>query len=225
MKLRNAIVIGSALAVFGCATSDPNRRAKTGAAVGAVVGGVVGHQTKGDQTGRVLGAAVGAITGAAVGDYMDKQQQELDKSMEEEQQQKALEIERLNDDTVKLSLSSEVSFDFDSARIKPAFHDTLNKLGDVIKKYDRTIVHVVGFTDSKGSESYNMELSKRRAEAVVAYLVEQSVPASRLRAEGRGESEPRDSNETEAGRQLNRRVEVFVKPVVEGSEQKAYENP
>ena len=92
-------------------------------------------------------------------------------------------------------------------------------------RYDRSIVHVVGHTDSVGSEAYNQRLSEQRAQSVVDYLVSTGVPRERLRAEGRGEMEPRDSNATEAGRQLNRRVELFVKPIVEGQEQRAYEPP
>ncbi len=145
--------------------------------------------------------------------------------MAEEQRQKEIEMERLKDDTLKLTMSSEVSFDYDSAAIKPAFRDTLDKLADLLRKYDRTMVHVVGHTDSRGTDAYNQSLSERRARAVMDYLVSRGVPAERLRSEGRGEREPRDTNATEAGRQLNRRVEVYMKPIVEGQEQKAYESP
>src|SRR5690606_35516976 len=95
----------------------------------------------------------------------------------------------------------------------------------VLQKYDRTIVHIVGHTDSTGSEAYNQALSERRAEAVARCLEGRGVDASRLRAEGWGESEPRDTNATAAGRQLNRRVEVYVSPVVEGQEQQAFRPP
>ncbi|HEY9198781.1 MAG TPA: OmpA family protein, partial [Gammaproteobacteria bacterium] len=84
---------------------------------------------------------------------------------------------------------------------------------------------VVGHTDSVGSDAYNQRLSEQRAQAVVDYLAGAGVPRERLRVEGRGETEPRDTNATEAGRQLNRRVELYVKPLVEGQEQRAYEPP
>lgn len=217
-------VIALAVAVASCAADDPNRRAKTGTAIGAVAGAVLGHQIDSDK-GKVFGAAVGAVTGAVVGNYMDKQEQDFDQALQKEQRQHEIEIERMKDNTLKLNLTSEVSFAFDSARIKDSFHPTLDKLAAVINKYDRTVVHVVGHTDSIGPESYNLALSKRRADAVGGYLISRGVSASRLRTEGRGESEPRDTNATEAGRQLNRRVEIYIKPIVEGQEQRAYQPP
>lgn len=225
MRVRNIGLAMIAVALTACAANDPNRRAKTGAAIGAVVGAVVGNQVDKSTKGRVLGAAVGALAGAAVGNYMDKQQQDFERQLEQERQQKALEIERLKDDTLRLNLDSEVSFDFNRAEIKPAFRPTLNKLGEVINKYDRTVVHVVGHTDSVGSSSYNQQLSRQRADSVVAYLARSGVPSDRLRAEGRGESEPRATNSTASGRQLNRRVEIYIKPIVEGQEQRAYQPP
>jgi len=208
----------------GCATNDPNRRAKTGAAIGAIAGAVLGHQLD-DDSGKFVGAAVGAIAGGVVGNYMDQQEQDFEQALATEQQQNAIEIERMRDDTLKLSLDSEVSFDFDRAEIKPPFRPSLDKLSNVLLKYDRTVVHVVGHTDSTGSEQYNQRLSQQRAESVGSYLLASGVPADRLRTEGRGEREPRDSNDTEAGRQLNRRVEIYVKPVVDGQESKAFESP
>jgi len=208
----------------GCATDDPNRRAKTGAAIGAIAGAVLGHQLD-DDSGKFVGAAVGAIAGGVVGNYMDQQEQDFEQALAEEQQQHAIEIERMRDDTLKLSLDSEVSFDFDRADIKPPFRPSLDKLSGVLQKYDRTVVHVVGHTDSIGSEQYNQRLSQQRAESVGNYLIASGVPANRLRTEGRGESEPRDSNSTEAGRQLNRRVEIYVKPIIDGQESQAYEPP
>jgi outer membrane protein OmpA-like peptidoglycan-associated protein len=206
LVVANAMV--SALLLAGCtAQDDPNRRAKVGAAVGAVAGAVIGHQVN-DKSGKWVGAAVGALAGAGVGNYMDNQQREFESALAEERRQNELEIERMKDDTLKLILDSEVSFDFNKSEVKPAFRSSLDKLANVIVKYDRTIVHVIGHTDSVGD-----------------YLIERGVPTARLRTEGRGEDEPRDSNATEAGRQLNRRVEIFLKPVVEGEEQRAYEAP
>lgn len=213
-----------ALAVGGCATDDPNKRAKIGAGIGAVAGAVIGHQIS-HGSGKWVGAAVGALAGGAVGHYMDNQQKEFEQTLRQEQDAHQLEIERLKDDTLKLSLDSEVSFDFNKADIKPAFKPSLDKLADVLLKYDRTVVHVVGHTDSVGPEAYNQQLSERRARSVVDYLASRGVPRDRLRSEGRGETEPRASNATEAGRQLNRRVEIYVKPVIEGEEERAYESP
>ena len=211
-----------AVSLCGCAADDPNRRAKTGAAVGAVVGAVLGHQLD-DDSGRYVGAVAGAIAGGAVGHYMDKQQHEFEDALAEERYAHDVEIERLEDESLRLNVPSEVSFDFDRAEIKPAFRMTLDKVADILVRYDRSIVHVIGHTDSVGSDTYNQDLSERRARSVMNYLTDRGVPASRLQAEGRGEREPRDTNATEAGRQLNRRVEIIVKPIVAGQEQDAYQ--
>lgn len=222
--ITNAVLIAVTVAVAGCAADDPNRRAKTGAAVGAVAGAILGHQLDGD-SGRFVGAAVGGLTGAAVGNYMDKQEQEFDRALAEEQRQNEIDVQRLQDDTLKIDIASEVSFDFAQADIKPSFRPSLDKVADVLKRYPKSVVHVIGHTDSVGSDAYNQRLSEQRAEAVVSYFASVGVQRERLRAEGRGETEPRDTNATEAGRQLNRRVELYVKPLVEGHEQRAYEPP
>jgi outer membrane protein OmpA-like peptidoglycan-associated protein len=220
-----ALACAAALTLSGCATqNDPNQRAKVGAAVGAVAGAVLGHQLD-DDSGRWVGAAVGALAGGAVGNYMDNQQQEFETALERERDANQMEIERMRDDTLKLTVDSEISFDFGRADIKPAFRPSLDKLGRLLMKYDRTVVHVIGHTDSVGSDEFNQRLSEQRAQRVADYLAGYGVPPQRLRTEGRGEREPRDSNATEAGRQLNRRVEIFVKPIVAGQEQRAYESP
>jgi len=221
---KSGVALLVAAALTGCATDDPNRRAKTGAAIGAVAGAILGHQIDGN-SGRYVGAALGALAGGGAGYYMDNQQKEFEQALREEERNNQLEIERLRDDVLKLSLDSEVSFDVDQSQIKQAFKPSLDKLADVLIKYDRTAVHVVGHTDSTGSDSYNQSLSERRAQSVSSYLEQRGVPYQRLRHEGRGELEPRDTNATAAGRQLNRRVEVYVKPIVEGREQEAFQSP
>ena len=106
-----------------------------------------------------------------------------------EREANQLEIERLRDDTLKLTVDSEVSFDFGEADIKPAFRPSLDKLTDLLLKYDRTIVHIVGHTDSVGSDDFNQRLSEERAQRVGDYLAAYGVPRERLRTEGRGERE------------------------------------
>lgn len=220
--MKKLLILAVAAALAGCAADDPNRRAKTGAAIGAVAGAILGHQLD-DDRGRFWGAAAGALAGASVGNYMDKQQREFEAALAEEQRRNDLEIQRLQDESLKIDVSSEVSFDFGKADLKPAFLPTLDKVADLLLKYDRTVVHVIGHTDSIGSDAYNQRLSEQRAESVGNYFTSRGVPWQRLVTEGRGEREPRATNETEAGRQLNRRVELLIKPVVEGQEQRAYE--
>lgn len=207
-------LILSALVATGCATDDPNRRAKTGAAIGVIAGAVLGHQTD-SKHGREVGAVIGAVAGAAIGDYMDDQQKEFEDQLAQEQRNKEIEIERLADDTLKLNLNSEVSFDVNSYQIKGSFQGPLNKLADVIAKYDRTDVTVAGHTDSSGSDSYNQNLSEKRAEAVASYFVSRGISTARLSTMGYGESQPRADNSTASGRQLNRRVEILLRPRAE----------
>lgn len=208
----------------GCA-NDPHQRAKIGAAIGAAAGAGAGYAADKGAKGALIGAAVGALAGGAVGNYMDNQQQEFEQVLAAEQARHDIEIERMKDDVLRLDLSSEVSFDHNSASLKPAFISTLDKLAQVIIKYDRTVVHTIGHTDSTGSESYNQELSLKRATGVTNYLAQRGVPFARLRSEGMGELAPRASNESEAGRQLNRRVEIYLKPLVQGREDSAYQRP
>jgi len=216
------LMLGAGLS--GCETMQENQKTTAGAAIGAVTGAIIGYQV--DRSGgAAVGAAVGALAGGGIGYYMDKQQRELEEELRREREAHEIEIQRLKDDSLKVTLSSEVSFDFDSSEIKYNFADSLNKLSSIIAKYDKTVVHVVGHTDSVGSDSYNQQLSERRARAVGEYLVSRGVDPARIHMEGRGEREPRASNETAAGRQLNRRVEIFLNPIVEGEEQKAHEPP
>ena len=207
-----------------CATDDPDRRAKQGAAIGALAGAVIGHQISHDN-GAILGGAIGALAGGSVGSYQDNQQLELEKALEEERQNQQVEIQRLQDETLKVSLSNEASFDFDRYALKPAFYPALDKLSALLAKYDRTLLYVIGHTDSVGSESYNTTLSNERARSVAMYLNAEGVDIRRIRTEGRGESEPRVANDTAEHRAMNRRVEIYIKPIVEGQEQQALDSP
>ena len=207
------------LALVACA-NDPYQRTKAGAAIGAVTGAVIGHQLDHGK-GRYIGGAVGALAGGAIGNYLDRQQQAFDQALAEEQQRYGLEIQRLQDNTLKVAIPSEVSFDFDSASIKPAFYPTLDKVAGLLQQYNQSVVTVVGHTDSVGSDAYNLDLSRRRAESVGQYLASRGVSYGRLRTEGRGEREPRASNATEAGRQQNRRVELLIQATDTGVAQQA----
>jgi outer membrane protein OmpA-like peptidoglycan-associated protein len=219
MKKTACLALGGLL-LAACQTNPDGTRSvsKTavGGAVGAVAGGVLGNQIDNDgnrDRGTITGAVVGAAAGAGLGYMMDRQERELRQAVADERVAKEVEVERVRDDLLKLTLANEVSFDYDSAQIKPAFRPTLDKLADVLAKYDRNRVTIVGHTDSTGSETYNQTLSERRAQAVMSEMVRLGVPGSMMSATGRGEVEPRATNATEAGRQLNRRVEVLVQPV------------
>lgn len=219
-----AAITLTALMVQGCATDDPNRQAKTGAGVGAVVGAIVGHQLD-DDAGRFVGAAVGGMTGAAIGNYMDEQEQAYERALSEERRSNQVRMRRLQDDTLVVVLDGEVSFDVDRVNVKRAFRPTLDKLADLMLRYERSTAYVVGHTDNTGSNAYNQDLSDKRARRVAAYLYKRGVPKARLGYEGRGESEPRATNSTPAGRQLNRRVEIYIRPIVWGRERQAMDPP
>lgn len=214
----------SLMLLSGCATDDPNRRAKAGAAIGAVTGGVLGHQIH-DKNGRYAGAVVGALTGAAVGNYMDKQQRKLEQSLAEERRNRQVTVTRIDDDTLKLDVLSEASFDINSASINDGFRNSLVAMADIIGEYDKTAVHVIGHTDSTGTESYNQALSERRATSVSRLFSANGVDRSRMRFSGRGENMPVATNATSSGRSLNRRVEVYLKPIIEGRESDAFRSP
>jgi len=214
----------AATLLAGCATNDPNRSAKTGAVVGAIVGAVIGNQGKG-RTERFVGAAAGALAGAAVGNYMDRQRQDLETKLADEQRRKALDIADVGNDTLKIGIASDATFAFDSASIQPESQPTYDKIADTLAQYDKTVVHVVGYTDSIGAANYNLGLSERRAHAVGQYLSERGVNGNRLIYYGMGEKNPVDSNDTPEGRRRNRRVEIFIKPVVQGKEAMAYQPP
>lgn len=211
--LLSATLVGCAAPQTGGPATDRNNTA-IGAIVGAVAGAVVGGQLDDDgnrDKGTILGALAGAAAGAGIGQHMDRQEQEFRDELAAEQRRSEIEIERVRDDLLKLTFDNEVTFDVNRADIKSSFSSSLSKVADVMQKYQST-AEVVGHTDSSGSEDYNQSLSERRAAEVVSYLTRQGVPSSSLSSSGRGEYEPRESNATEAGRALNRRVEVFVRP-------------
>lgn len=209
----------------GCMTEDdPNRRAKMGAIAGAIGGAVIGHQIQGDH-GRYVGAALGALAGGAVGNYMDKQHRELRRALEDELRADYVTLERIDKDTIKLSLSSEASFSVDQSRLKSAFKPALNRIASVMGNYDQTVIHIVGHTDNTGSAEHNQRLSERRAESVASYLSGHGISYNRLLTYGHGEDEPRASNNTAHGRKLNRRVELYINALVEGRERDARRSP
>jgi len=214
MRKLSCLALGCVL-LAGCTThadgTQSVNKTAVGAGVGALAGGVLGNRLDKDKRGRgtVIGAVAGAAAGAGLGYMMDRQEAELREQLAGERAQHAVEIERVSDDLLKLTLANEVSFDVNSATVKPAFKPSLGKVAEVLQRYD-TRVTIVGHTDSSGAESYNQQLSERRAQAVLDELVRLGVPYPRLSAVGRGEYEPRADNTSAAGRAQNRRVEILV---------------
>lgn len=211
-----------AVTVSGCASTGsadgkrPMTNTEKGAIIGAVGGAVVGAVAA-DKKGKgaIIGAVGGGLAGAAVGNYMDRQKQDLEKNLAAERKSGAVAVEKLAGDVMKITMTSQTAFDTGSAEIKPGFRSTMDRLADVVIRYGKTTITVVGHTDAEGTAENNLDLSQRRAQAVVAYLESKNVIPARLAAEGRGETQPVADNKTEAGRRANRRVELLVAPVRE----------
>ena len=119
-------------------------------------------------------------------------------------------------DSVRITMTSATAFDTNSTDIKPGFYTTLDKLSDVVVRYGKTTLTVVGHTDNVGSDKYNQDLSLRRAHSVAHYFESKKVDPVRLAISGKGETQPVANNTSEGGRQMNRRVEIYVEPVRAG---------
>jgi len=209
----------AALVTTGC-ISDPNTgqrrvsRAAIGGAVGAVGGYLLGDLIGGrnDRTEKIIGAGIGAVAGVGVGVYMDRQEQELRRRTAGT----GVEVERQGDQLV-LNMPGDVTFDYDSATVQPQFRETLDKVAQTLNEYPSTYVDVYGHTDSRGSEAYNQGLSERRAVSVSSYLSSRGVQQARLATRGFGETQLKCPETSEDGYRCNRRVEIRIVPVTNGS--------
>ncbi len=188
--------------VAGCA-SKTARGAAIGTAGGAAVGGLIGKAAGSTAKGAIIGAAVGGVGGAIIGRQMDQQADELAKDIP------GAKVERVGEG-ILVTFDSGILFDFDSDALQPAARENLRNLATSLDEYPRTNVVLVGHTDAVGSDSYNQGLSQRRASTAASYLASQGVSRARADAAGRGETEPVASNDSEDGREQNRRVEVAI---------------
>lgn len=211
--MRNQLMIAalaSGLALSGC-TTDPNtgqqRLNKTalGTLAGAAGGAVISKATGGEKTGR--DAAIGAALGAGVGYYMERQAKQLEQQMAGT----GVTVEQ-NPTTgdIDLVMPGNITFAFDDATLSSSFKPTLDKLASTMNQYNKTTVNIAGHTDSRGSASYNMGLSRDRAYSVANYLTARGVSANRINVVAYGESRPVADNSTDYGRQQNRRVELTI---------------
>jgi outer membrane protein OmpA-like peptidoglycan-associated protein len=202
-----------ALAVSGCATDTQQKKGRVvGAALGTLVGAGVGYAIGGGK-GAAIGAGAGLVAGGLAGDqigkYMDKQEAEMRQALAEVE---SASIQR-EQDVLAITFKSDFSFGFDSAVIKPGAENEIARVAAVLVKYPQTNISIEGHTDSKGAEEYNMDLSRQRAEAVKNSLIGRGLSSSRLQTIGFGESKPVATNDTEAGRQQNRRVRIVIVPI------------
>jgi outer membrane protein OmpA-like peptidoglycan-associated protein len=187
-----------------CASmSKKEKGAVIGAAAGAAAGGVIGNQTGSTTRGAIIGAVVGGTAGAIIGHQMDQQAKELQQNIP------GATVARVGEG-IAVTFESGLLYDFDSDVVRSSAAQNLGNLAASLNKYPNTDLLIVGHTDAVGTGEYNQGLSQRRATAASNYLASQGVSAARLRALGRGETEPLATNDTEAGRQLNRRVEIAI---------------
>lgn len=203
-NVQRALLVAVALSTGACASwSNKQRGAVIGAAGGAAVGGVVGNNTGSTARGAIIGAIVGGATGAIIGHQMDQQAKELQLEIP------GATVERVGEG-IQVTFASGLLYDFDSDAIRSVAAANLQHLATSLKKYPQTELLIVGHTDSQGSVEYNQDLSTRRADAAARYLTTQGISAVRVRTAGRGMMEALATNETEAGRQANRRIEVAI---------------
>jgi len=202
--VRSAVLVAVALASTACASlSKKEEGAVIGAAAGATVGGVIGNNTGSTARGAIIGAVVGGTAGAIIGHQMDQQAKELKLEIP------GATVERVGEG-IQVTFASGLLYDFDSDAIRPDAAQNLQSLALSLKKYSTTDLLIVGHTDALGSTEYNQDLSTRRANSASRYLTTQSVGTNRMHTSGRGELESLASNQTEAGRQKNRRIEVAI---------------
>jgi outer membrane protein OmpA-like peptidoglycan-associated protein len=215
--MRTKIVAAVCAALFvGACTTDPytgeQKISNTagGAAIGAGLGALAGVALGGgsDRRNALLGAGIGALVGGGIGSYMDQQESELRAQL----QGTGVSVTR-NGNQIILNMPSNITFATDQDAVMPGFYPTLNSVGLVLNRFNRTLVDVNGHTDSVGSDSYNFGLSQRRALSVANYLSAQGVDGRRLVVNGYGKTQPIASNATEDGRAQNRRVEIYLTPL------------
>lgn len=213
-----ALTMGVVVALSACTTLDPysreerparaQRQAIIGAAAGAVAGLITGDSSMERKKRALVGAGLGALAGAGVGTYMDRQEAKLRAELE----QTGVSVTRIGDN-ITLNMPGNITFATESADLNAGFFEVLNSVSLVVNEFNQTVIEVAGHTDSRGEEPYNQQLSERRASAVAAYLGTRSVRTDRVITVGMGEGRPVATNDTDAGRQQNRRVELTLVPL------------
>ena len=213
-----AFVVGLVVAVSACTTLDPytreektakaQRQAVIGAAAGAVAGLITGDSSLERKKRALVGAGLGALAGAGVGTYMDRQEAKLRAGLEKT----GVSVTRIGNN-ITLNMPGNITFATNSADLNAGFFQVLNSVALVVNEFNQTVIEVAGHTDNTGGDQYNQQLSERRAGAVAAYLGTRSVRSDRVITVGMGEARPIATNDTEAGRQSNRRVELTLVPL------------
>jgi outer membrane protein OmpA-like peptidoglycan-associated protein len=209
-----ATVLLFSLLLGACQTTNPytgqqqvNNTTK-GAGIGAAAGAVIGALAGGSRKSALIGAGIGAIAGGGVGAYMDNEEAKLRQQL----QGTGVSVTR-NGDNLILNMPGNVTFATNQSDIQASFYPVLNSVALVLKEYEKTMIDVVGHTDSTGALQYNMQLSQARAASVGQYLQSQGVQTVRIATQGVGPQYPVASNDTTEGRAQNRRVELILRPL------------
>ena len=209
-----AAMVLASLLLAACQTTNPytgeQQTSKTakGAGVGAIAGALVGALAGGSRKSALIGAGVGALAGGAAGKYMDAEEAKLRQQLSGT----GVSVTR-NGDNLILNMPGSITFATNQSDVKSQFYPVLNSVALVLKEYEKTLIDVVGFTDSTGSMQLNMQLSQARAASVGQYLQNQGILPARLQTQGMGPQYPIASNDTADGRQANRRVELVLRPL------------
>jgi len=194
----------SAMLVTGCSSlTNTQKGAGIGAGAGAGIGAIIGHKAGNTAVGAIVGGAIGGVAGGMIGKKMDKQAAEIENTVPGAEVIKAGE-------GIIVKFDSGILFDFDKSDLKPNAKENIQKLVASMNNNPETDILVVGHTDNVGKASYNQGLSERRAASVKSYAVAQGLAGNRIKTKGKGATEPIASNETDAGRAENRRVEIVI---------------
>lgn len=206
-KLKIALclaVIAGFILNTGCHTANKAQKgANIGAGTGGIVGAFIGKSAGNTALGAIIGGAVGGTAGAFIGRNMDKQAAEIKETVP------GATVTRQGEGII-IKFDSGILFDVDKDAINGSAQNNLQNLSQSLQKNPETNILIIGHTDNSGTESYNMDLSVRRAEAVKTYLSANGVDASRLNTQGEGANEPIADNNTDDGRSQNRRVEIVI---------------
>lgn len=204
LRLSLVMMLSVALILGSCASWNKTQKgAAVGTAAGGAAGAIVGKASGNTALGAIIGAAAGGTAGAIIGRQMDKQAEEIEKTVPDAR------VERVGEGIV-VEFNSQILFGFDQSNLSADARNNLGKLVVVLNNYPDTNIEIQGHTDSTGSESYNQRLSEQRAGSVSGYLKQKGISNQRITQVGMGELYPKYSNDNEEGRAQNRRVDFLI---------------
>jgi outer membrane protein OmpA-like peptidoglycan-associated protein len=218
MRLSTTGTLALCAVLAACQTTDPytgeaktsnaTKGAAAGAVAGALIGAISGDNNRQKRKRAAVGAGIGALAGAGVGSYMDREEAALRQRLAGT----GVSVSRVGDEII-LNMPGNITFQTNAAAISADFYPVLDSVATVVNEYEKTLVEVVGHTDSTGTDAINQPLSEQRADSVAAYLASRGVLPQRIATAGVGSRQPVASNATAEGRAQNRRVEITLAPI------------